>query len=624
MVIRDFASPSPRPTRAAGNQEPASEPRDRVDLQAVLAATAREAASLEKKLHEHVPGEVLVKLEPGLQADGLASDYGLSVAHRFEFPAGMMEKMGGELVKLKLPEGMSTAQAIAALGHDERVAYACPNDVRRAFGEQGTNVPNDLDARLWGLNNSGQDGGKVDADIDAPEAWTLTTGSRSGGAVIAVIDTGIDYSHPDLANNAWVNPGEIPGNGVDDDGNGVVDDVHGYNAITGSGDPMDDNSHGSHCSGTIGAEGNNGQGVVGVNWQARIMGAKFLSGSGGGTVEDQIKAIAYATQMGARITSNSYGGGGFSQAEYDALAASPAMHVCAAGNDGSDTDSSPSFPASYDLANIVAVAATDRNDQLASFSNWGAVTVDLAAPGVDILSTTPGGNYRSFSGTSMATPHVAGVAGLIATAYPDATNEQIKARLMGGVDPVAGLAGKMVSGGRLNAANALDNDALAPAAPNDFAAAETLASRVALRWTATGDDGWCGRASAYDLRMSQQPITDQAAFEAATPVATGAPGETGTIESASVSLVPSGQERTVHFGLRVRDNVGNLSELRTLQVTVPAASVAFEDSMDGGAENWSAQGTWGQVDEPGRGKVWTDSPGGDYGNDQDLSLTSRP
>ncbi len=587
-----------------------------------LKNTAREAASLASKLPEHVEGEVLVKLQDGVQiADHVASDYGAEVATRFEFPAVMQSKMGGQLVKLKLPEGMSTAEAMAALGKDDRVAYAASNDIRRAFG--APIVPNDLDPRLWGLNNTGQDNGTAGADIQAPKAWSITTGSRTG-PIIAVVDTGVDYNHPDLAANAWVNAGEIPGNGIDDDGNGVVDDVHGFNAINDSGDPMDDNSHGSHCSGTIGGEGNNGQGVVGVNWQARIMGAKFLSGSGGGSVEDQIKALAYATANGARITSNSYGGGGFNQAEYDVLAASPALHICAAGNESSDNDgSNPSYPASYDLPNIISVAASDRNDQLARFSNYGATSVDIAAPGVDILSTTPGGNYRSFSGTSMATPHVAGVAGLIATAYPDATNEQIRSRLLGGADTLAQLSGKVAGAGRLNAANALENDQLAPAAPNDLSAASAQANGVTLQWTATGDDGWCGRASGYDLRVSEQPFSDQSSFEQAAQVATGAPSATGSIENARITVLPSSSERTLHVGLKVRDNVGNLSALKTIEVTVPAAAVAFEDNMDAASDNWTAEGSWGQAEEPGRGLVFTDSPAGNYGDNQNISLTSR-
>src|SRR5690606_21235490 len=191
--------------------------------------------------------------------------------------------------------------------------------------------PNDLHERLYGM-----------AKIQAPQAWETTTGSRTG-PVVAVIDGGIDYNHPDLTNNMWTNPGEIPGDGLDNDGNGVVDDVHGYNAINGSGHPADDNNHGTHCAGTIGAEGNNGVGVVGVNHQARMMAVKFLGSNGSGTTADAVKGVLYASRMGARITSNSWGGGGYNQALKDALASSPALHIFAAGNANSNNDRRPSY-----------------------------------------------------------------------------------------------------------------------------------------------------------------------------------------------------------------------------------------------------------------------------------------
>ncbi|MBI3927648.1 MAG: S8 family serine peptidase [Armatimonadetes bacterium] len=602
-----------------------------MDLSRVLRETAREAASLEKKLPDHVPGQVLVKTRPDMALDSLgllASDYGARVIERFEVPEQMKAAFNGELIQLKLAPGMSVAQAIAAISKDERVEYADTNATRKLYGSAAPVLPNDLDPALWGLNNTGQNGGTADADIDAPEAWAVSRGSRQG-AVIAVIDTGIDYNHPDLAANVWTNPNEIPGDGIDNDNNGVVDDVHGYNAAANDGNPLDDNSHGSHCTGTIGAVGNNEQGVVGVNWEAQIMGVKFLSANGGGTVADVVKSVFYATRNGAKITSNSYGGGA-DQAERDAFAASPILHICAAGNESSDNDVSGSFPATYDLDNIVSVAASDRNDRLASFSNWGATTVDLAAPGVDIKSTIPGGGYASYSGTSMATPHVAGVAGLIATVYPEATPAEIKARLMNGVDPIPDFQGKMISGGRLNAFNSLENDTVAPAAPNDFRGTGATSRSATLSWTATADDGWCGNAAnGYQLRVSDRPIVDgeaaegQVSFEQAASVPTGRPGQTGTIEQAAVSLVPSSSERTLHFALKVTDNVGNASEIRTASVTVPAASVAFEDTMDQSNDNWTPDAGWALVQVDGR-TAWTDSPEGEYGNDRNSSLTSRP
>jgi subtilisin family serine protease len=315
---------------------------------------------------------------------------------------------------------------------------------------------------LWGLHNTGQSGGLADADIDAPEAWNVTTGSRS--VVIAVIDTGVDYTHRDLAANAWRNPGEIAGDGIDNDGNGFVDDVYGWDFTNRDADPMDDNGHGTHIAGTIGAVGGNGTGVVGVNWQVSIMALKFLSGSGSGSTSGAIGAINYATRMkrdfGVNVvaTNNSWGGGGFSTALRDAIAAGGReniLFVAAAGNDGTNNDTAPHYPSNYTDAAVISVAASDRSNRLASFSNRGAVSVDLAAPGVSITSTLPGGRYGSSSGTSMAAPHVAGVVGLLAAANPAATAAEIRSAILSTTTPVGAFAGRMVTGGLLNAAAAV-------------------------------------------------------------------------------------------------------------------------------------------------------------------------
>jgi subtilisin family serine protease len=325
---------------------------------------------------------------------------------------------------------------------------------------------------LWGLHNTGQSGGLADADIDAPEAWDVTTGSRS--VVIAVIDTGVDYTHRDLAANIWRNPGEIPGDGIDNDGNGFVDDVYGWDFANRDADPMDDNGHGTHVAGTIGAVGGNGVGVVGVNWQVSIMALKFLSGSGSGSTSGAIGAINYATRMkrdfGVNVvaTNNSWGGGGFSAALRDAIAAGGReniLFVAAAGNEGTNNDATPHYPSNYTDAAVISVAASDRANRLASFSNVGATSVDLAAPGVSITSTLPGNRYGSYSGTSMAAPHVAGVVGLLAAANPTATAAEIRTAILGTTTPVGAFAGRMVTGGLLNAAAAVQ--AILPSGPVD-------------------------------------------------------------------------------------------------------------------------------------------------------------
>jgi subtilisin family serine protease len=331
-------------------------------------------------------------------------------------------------------------------------------------------MPNDPQVgQLWGMENQGQTGGTSDADIDAAAAWGISTGSRN--VVVAVIDTGVDWRHPDLAANLWVNAGEVA-NGLDDDGNGLVDDVYGYNFAANTGDPMDDNGHGTHVAGTIAAVGDNGVGVAGVNWSGSIMALKFLRADGSGTTSDAIRAINYATMqrvrfgVNVRVINMSWGGGGFSSALRDAIQAAGdagILAVAAAGNSARNNDLNPQYPSSYDCSTLVAVAATDSRDQLASFSNYGASSVDLAAPGVSILSTYPNNRYVTLSGTSMATPHVAGVAALAWSVAPNATVAEIKNALLAGVDRVSSLSGKVLTGGRLNAYNTLR--LLNPAAP---------------------------------------------------------------------------------------------------------------------------------------------------------------
>jgi subtilisin family serine protease len=437
---------------------------------------------------EYAPDRILVKFKPGV-----STAVGLSTVRNF--PSIRVQAKA-------IPAGQSAEAWVQVLSHDPRVEYA-ELDYKRTIAV----VPNDPRFNeLWGMNNTGQTGGTPGADIDAPQAWDLTTGS--GSVVVAVIDTGVDYNHVDLAANIWTNPGEIPGNGLDDDHNGYVDDVHGINAITGSGNPMDDHYHGTHCAGTIGARGNNGIGVVGVCWNVRIMALKFLSSSGSGYTSDAITCIEYAISKGANILSNSWGGGGYDQSLKDAIDAAQAagiLFVAAAGNDGLNTDIYSFYPACYSSSNIVSVAATNHNDALASYSNWGSnygpTTVDVGAPGVSILSTLPGNQYGLLSGTSMATPHVAGLAALLKGYNSGWTWQDIKGRILDGVTPLAGLDGLILTGGRINAYNSLPSGGpvVTTAAATNITetTADTGGEVVSDGGNAVTDRGVCWGTSAY-------------------------------------------------------------------------------------------------------------------------------
>ncbi|MBH0014140.1 MULTISPECIES: S8 family serine peptidase [Pseudoalteromonas] len=362
----------------------------------------------------------------------------------------------GRLAKFKV-SGMSTKEAIERLKSHQAIEYVEP-DYRVSIAS----APNDprFD-ELWGLNNEGQTGGTADADIDAVEAWTISTGSRD--VVVGVIDTGIDYSHSDLASNMWVNTSEIAGDGIDNDGNGFIDDIHGINAITNTGDPMDDEGHGTHVSGTIGASGNNSVGVVGVNHEVSLVGCKFLDAAGNGSTSDAIKCIDYMVGLknsgvNIRVLNNSWGGGGYSQALADAIESSEAaelLFVAAAGNDTIDNDVNPHYPSNYENASVLSVASTNQTDDISWFSHWGLTSVDMGAPGTAILSTTPGESYASYSGTSMATPHVAGAAALVLSINPELSTQELKDLLMSSGDANAALQGKTVAGTRLNVNQAL-------------------------------------------------------------------------------------------------------------------------------------------------------------------------
>ena len=351
-----------------------------------------------------------------------------------------------------VPQGISVDSAVAKISLDKSVVRVEQNrlmDSKSIFNDPSY-------SEQWGLSNFGLDGSLPGADIHAQPALTRFQGT--GGTLVAVIDTGVDYNHPELSSRMWVNPGEIPGNGIDDDKDGFVDDIYGANFVNGTGNPMDDNGHGTHVAGIIAATANNGLGIVGVNPNSRIMALKFLDSHGFGDLTGAISALDYAVSKGALLSNNSWGGAGFSPTLSDAINRARLkghIVVAAAGNDSLNLDNNAAYPASFSQDNIVVVASTSAQDQISWFSNYGAVGVDIGAPGENILSTLPGGKFGTLSGTSMATPFVTGALSLLWDKRPDLGYRELVTTLLGQTDLLASLTGKSSSGGRLNLDKAL-------------------------------------------------------------------------------------------------------------------------------------------------------------------------
>jgi subtilisin family serine protease len=414
------------------------------------------AAQPQSQVPEYVSDEIIVKFREGVD------EYQKDLARfRVSGTRKKVFKLIRGLEVIKLSRGISVEEAIDLLRQDPDVLYAEPNYVLRTMA-----TPNDTRfGEMWGLHNVGQSGGTSDADIDAPEAWNHTTGSSD--VIVAVIDSGVDYNHPDLSANMFRNTADCNNNGIDDDGNGFVDDCFGIDTRNNDSNPMDDNNHGTHVAGTIGAVGNNNRGVVGINWNVQIMACKFVNANGSGTTEDAIDCLEYVKIMKDRghniiATNNSWGGGGFSQALFDAIDAQRQrgiLFITAAGNGDFfgfpiNNDQTSFYPCTTYLPNVVCVASTTRTDGRSSFSNYGRRTVHIGAPGSEILSTTRNNNYGISSGTSMATPHVTGVAALLKSDDPSRDWKAVKNLIIAGGDDISSLT-NTISQKRLNANGAL-------------------------------------------------------------------------------------------------------------------------------------------------------------------------
>lgn len=532
-----------------------------------IAAPAPAAPAAAPRGPQYVDGEVLLVFQPDARPEevrAILRDLGATRIHT-------SRRSRVERHRIR----KTVAEAIARYRNHPAVRIIEPNYLLHADV-----VPNDPSFPIqWSLQNTGQQGGTPGADIHAVAAWDQTTGSNQ--VVVAIIDTGIDLTHPDLVANLYTNPGEIPGNGLDDDGNNLVDDVHGFDFANFDGDPSDDNGHGTHVAGTIGAQGNNGLGVAGVVWHARLLPLKFLDAGGTGTTADAVDCVDYAVLAGASVINASWGSSERSQALELAISGANdegVLFVTAAGNTGSNNDVFGNYPASFPERNVIAVGASSQTDGRASFSNYGPAGVDLFAPGVQILSTLPGDRYGLSSGTSMSAPHVSGALALLKSRFPGMGAPTMKDVLMAATDRVPALAGLCVSGGRLNASRILEGvDSTSPGPIVDLASRFISSDRVSLAWTATGDDGAGGTATEYELRYATTPI-DAASFSAATRAAASAPRAAGSPEAGVIRRLAPLTEYFV--AILARDEFGNASPVsNVIVVRTTAPPVAAVDPV---------------------------------------------
>jgi subtilisin family serine protease len=552
-----------------------------------------------------VAGELIVKFSATVgesQRDRIVSDRGARVIRRFR-------ALDTRLVGLAPGQGVATA--LAAFRRQPGVLLAQPNFVRRVVGPAPPDDPYWLSGFLWGLER-----------IQTQPAWTSFT-SGSADIVVAVLDTGVNYRHSDLSANMWTNPRETARNGRDDDGNGYVDDVYGIDTMNGDSDPMDDQGHGTHTAGTIAATGDNGIGIVGVAWGSRILSCKFIDASGQGTDAGAIECFNYVIELkragvDIRVTNNSWGSprdgepAAVLQATIDEAGAEGIVNVFAAGNDGTNNDLVPFDPASFSSASVIAVAASNQSDGRPGFSNYGASSVDLAAPGDFILSTYSN-DYAFASGTSMAAPHVAGTAALLASKIPTLSVEAIKGLLMQTVDALPQWAGVVASGGRLNVLNAVTaaggNIApivglTAPAAGSAF----PMSATVAVEATATDIDGLVSRVDFYanSVLVGTDSTGASDVFTASwtpavagpyslTAVATDDVGATRTSGPVQISMVPPAGRLNVALGANGAVAVASSSYASAY----PASGVINGDRK---GLQWGNGGGW--LD--GTANVWPD------------------
>lgn len=522
-------------------------------------------------------------------------------------------------------------ERIRQLHRSPDVRFVEPNYIHRLH----ETLPDDsfFTSHQWSLKNTGQFGSIPGEDIDAANGWDIETGTSS--VVVAVIDTGVALEHPDLTANLWNNAEEIPGDGIDNDDNGYVDDWRGWNFAENHNDPSDVHSHGTHVAGIIGAIADNALGIAGVCWNCTIQPLACFDSSGEATNEDVVEAIYYAIDNGAKVINASWGDQFSSDILEDAVRAANEngiLFVASAGNDGlRDVDLFPVYPAGSPQPNVISVAASDSKGQIAGYSNQGPATIDLFAPGSSIYSSVPAQGYSYKSGTSMSAPHVTGAAALLLSHFPGISVAELRGRILGSVDILPDYEERVAFGGRLNLSEMYEDDTVAPSPVEDLAVIRSGWDAITLAFTTTGDDGYSGSPSGFDIRYSEQVLNESNWGDAQLAQVIPKLVQEGVNHTFTVR----GLDPDIHysFAVRIYDNAGNHSSLsNVVSGHTAAVETLWVDPTTFSQSRLSPvpEASWSQIARcsdailPEPDYCWTESPSGDYGNDTESSLVSVP